>query len=97
MPRPLVTVAPLQHCGARRIKVDCPFGEVVIFKIKMDEENGRTGAKPYAPHRAGNGYRLKLVQEALGHASIKMAEIYLPLTSNALNILKSPIDNLKLK
>ena len=44
----------------------------------------------YTTHCLENGFDLKLVQEALGHGSIKTTERYLHLTSDALKKLKSP-------
>jgi len=96
MTKPSVTVSPMLHRGAHRIKVDFPFREVVISQIKMYQDNGRTGANPYAPRRAGNGYRLKLMQGALGHESIKTTERYLHLASDAFKKLRSPADRLNL-
>ena len=50
----------------------------------------------YATHCLEQGQNIKHVQEALGHGSIKTTEIYLHLTSDALNQLKSPLDKLKI-
>jgi integrase/recombinase XerD len=54
MTKPPVTVFPLHHRGAKRIKVECPFDEVVISMIKKIE--GRQWSKthqcwhvPYTP------------------------------------------------
>lgn len=51
----------------------------------------------YATHCIENGHNLKAVQEALGHKSLKTTEIYLHISSQALQKLKSPIDKLNLK
>jgi len=50
----------------------------------------------YATHCLEQGQNIKHVQEALGHSSIKTTEIYLHLSSNALQQLQSPIDKLKI-
>ena len=50
----------------------------------------------YATHCVENGHNLKSVQEALGHNSLKTTEIYLHISSKALNKLRSPLDNLTL-
>jgi len=51
----------------------------------------------YATHCMEQGHPLRHVQEALGHSSIKTTEIYLHITSKALDRLKSPLDNMDLK
>jgi len=45
MTKPPVTVSPLYHRGACRIKVECPFDEAVISKIKQVE--GRRWSKTH--------------------------------------------------
>ncbi len=50
----------------------------------------------YTTHCLENGFNLKVVQEALGHESIKTTERYLHLTSDALRKVKSPLDFLNL-
>ena len=51
----------------------------------------------YATHCVENGHNLKSVQEALGHYSLKTTEVYLHISSKALEKLKSPLDNLDIK
>lgn len=51
----------------------------------------------YATHCIENGYSTALLQEALGHSSIKTTEKYLHISSNALKTLKSPLDIYKNK
>lgn len=51
----------------------------------------------YATHCIEQGHHIKQVQDALGHNSIKTTEVYLHISSDALNKLKSPLDNLKIK
>ncbi|MFQ5445691.1 MAG: tyrosine-type recombinase/integrase, partial [Saprospiraceae bacterium] len=45
MTRPPVTISPLQHRGARRIKVECPFDPAVISQIK--KVKGRQWSKTH--------------------------------------------------
>ena len=49
----------------------------------------------YATHCVENGYSIALLQEALGHASIKTTEKYLHISSKALRTLRSPLDIIK--
>lgn len=51
----------------------------------------------FATHCMDQGKNVKHLQEALGHGSLITTEIYLHLSSDALNQLKSPLDNLKIK
>jgi len=107
MHSPPVTISPLQHRCAHRVKVECPFEEAGISQIKKVKGSVKSGANAYATlhtlrhsyatHCMEQGQSLKFVQEALGHSSIKTTEIYLHLTSDALKRIKSPINNLKLK
>ena len=50
----------------------------------------------FATHCIENGYSTALVQEALGHRSIKTTEKYLHLSSKTKRKLKSPLDKLNL-
>lgn len=49
----------------------------------------------YATHCIENGFSTALLQEALGHSSIKTTEKYLHITSDTLKSLKSPLDIIK--
>jgi site-specific recombinase XerD len=49
----------------------------------------------YATHCIENGYSTALLQEALGHGSIKTTEKYLHISSKALKKLSSPLDIIK--
>ncbi len=49
----------------------------------------------YATHCIENGFSTALLQEALGHGSIKTTEKYLHISSNALKKLRSPLDIIK--
>lgn len=51
----------------------------------------------YATHCIENGFSIALLQEALGHQSIKTTEKYLHISSKALKKLKSPFDIIKNK
>jgi len=51
----------------------------------------------YATHCVEKGHNLKMVQEALGHSSLRTTEIYLHISSDALKKLKSPLDDLDIK
>ena len=48
----------------------------------------------YATHCVENGFSLKKIQEALGHGSLATTQVYLHISSEALQKLKSPLDNL---
>jgi len=106
MPRSPVTIFPLLHCGARRIKVECPSDPAVISRIKKMEGSVKAGVNAgatlhtlrhsYATYCMKQGQSLKHVQKTPGHNSIKTTEIYVHLACDALRKLKSPIDNLKL-
>jgi len=48
----------------------------------------------YATHCVENGFSLKMIQEALGHNSLKTTELYLHITAAHLTQLKSPLDDL---
>ena len=50
----------------------------------------------YATHCVENGYSIALIQEALGHNSIKTTERYLHVSSVALRQMKSPLDSIKI-
>ncbi|MFK7774727.1 MAG: tyrosine-type recombinase/integrase [Saprospiraceae bacterium] len=49
----------------------------------------------YATHCVENGFSIGLLQEALGHGSIKTTEKYLHISSKALKKMKSPLDLFK--
>ncbi|MFK8009216.1 MAG: tyrosine-type recombinase/integrase [Saprospiraceae bacterium] len=49
----------------------------------------------YATHCIENGFSTALLQEALGHGSIKTTEKYLHISSKALKKLRSPLDMMK--
>jgi integrase/recombinase XerD len=49
----------------------------------------------YATHCIENGFSVALLQEALGHGSIKTTERYLHISNKALKKLKSPLDIIK--
>ena len=51
----------------------------------------------YATHCVENGFDIALLQEALGHGSIKTTEKYLHISSHALKKLRSPLDIYKNK
>ena len=46
----------------------------------------------YATHCVENGYSLALIQEALGHGSLKTTERYLHVSSETIRQLRSPLD-----
>lgn len=50
----------------------------------------------YATHCVENGFSIKLIQEALGHQSIKTTEVYLHVAGKHLTQLSSPIDGLEI-
>jgi len=73
-----------------------------IFYKAIEAANINTNATvhtlrhSYATHCVENGYSIALIQEALGHQSIKTTERYLHVSSTALRQLKSPLDQLDL-
>jgi len=60
-------------------------------------EHCHTLRHSYATHCIENGFSTALLQEALGHESIKTTEKYLHLSSKALKKLRSPLDIIKEK
>lgn len=72
-----------------------------VFRKALEESNVfaygtvHTLRHSYATHCVENGYSIALLQEALGHGSIKTTEKYLHISSKALRTLKSPLDIFK--
>jgi site-specific recombinase XerD len=48
----------------------------------------------FASHLIENGVDIKIIQELMGHNSIKTTEIYSHVVMKKLENIKSPIDNL---
>jgi len=72
-----------------------------IFKIALEKSKVfsygtvHTLRHSYATHCVENGFSIGLLQEALGHESIKTTEKYLHISSKALKKLRSPLDIIK--
>lgn len=72
-----------------------------IFKTALEDSKVfaygtvHTLRHSYATHCVENGFSIALLQEALGHGSIKTTEKYLHISNKALKKLKSPLDIIK--
>ncbi len=72
-----------------------------IFKMALEKSKVfsygtvHTLRHSYATHCVENGFSIGLLQEALGHQSIKTTEKYLHISSKALKKLRSPLDIIK--
>ena len=72
-----------------------------VFRIALEQSRifaygtVHTLRHSYATHCVENGFSIALLQEALGHGSIKTTEKYLHISNKALKQLKSPLDIIK--
>ena len=95
--RPVHWLFPGQHGG--------PYGKRSVQNI-FARARDQAGVNPsatvhtlrhsFATHALEAGHNLRQIQEALGHHSIKTTERYLHVSSESLDRLKSPLDNLEL-
>jgi len=72
-----------------------------IFRVALEKSKVNAYATvhtlrhSYATHCVENGYNLALIQEALGHQSLKTTQKYLHVSTKAMRQLISPLDILK--